>query len=784
MLAIALGIAVAAPGEWSSPALDDTVAAAGTDPLLTPVTPGRVFESRRGPGLGTVDGEQAGEGRRSAGQVTEVQVTGRAGVPEGAIGVAVNVTIIRPDRNGFATVFPCDEPQPGSSTINYSGGQVVANGAIVKLSGDGTVCVFVLRGTDLVVDVTGFANADSPLGIVSPARFYDSRPGEPTVDGAQSGAGRRSSGQVTDVQITGREGIPDDAVAVVVNITAIRPDSQGFVTVFPCGSPQPTASTLNPSAGAVVANGAIVEIGSGGTICVVSNRGFDLAVDVTGFVPQGSGFGTLNPARLFESRPDSDGTIDGKDWIRTRVRAGTVAEVEVPFRPGVPVDIDSATLNVTAIRPAGAGFITVYPCGEDRPNASTLNYQPGQVVANSVIVQPGDLFRVCIFANQEMDLIVDITGYTTASTTAVDFEVGARGACSARSDGSVWCWGQRNPAFVNTPGATSGVGAYPRRVPGISDAVAVTNGNDHACALRSGGSVLCWGENDAGQLGNDAFVDSEQPVTVVGLSDATAIGAGANHTCAVREGGTAVCWGINQNGQLGNGSRLLPPNALVVVGLATPQAVLDLTDVVDIALGDNHTCALRSNGRVSCWGTNFSNVLGLPSGTLFRDEPFEMPGITGATSLSVGNRHNCVSLESGTVRCWGSNSESQLGGGHAVPAAEATPVTATGLTDAVEVAAGRTHSCARRSDGTVWCWGRGAELQLGQGSDRTEQSTPVQVRRITSAVQIDGGEDNTCARASNGRILCWGARIADIAQPTDGEANGVGFGTPVTQVFR
>ncbi len=766
---------------------NNTVAAAGTGPLITPVTPGRVFESRRGPGLGTVDGEQAGAGRRAAGQVTEIQITGRAGVPEGAIGVAANVTIVRPDRNGFATVFPCDETRPGSSTINYSANQVVANGAIVKLSASGTVCVFVLRATDLVVDVTGFAGADSPLGIVSPARFFDSRPGEPTVDGRQAGEGRRRAGQVTTVQITGREGIPDDAIAVVLNATAIRPDRQGFVTVFPCGSPQPTASTLNPAAGTVVANGAIVQIGDGGTVCVVSNRAFDLAIDVTGFVPKSGGFGSLNPARLYETRPAPNTTIDGDFWIQTRALAQSRAEVEIPVRPGVPIDIDAATLNITAIRPSAQGFITVYPCGEDRPNASTLNFRAGQVVANSVIVQPGEFGRVCIYVSQEMDLIVDITGYTTTTTTAVDVNVGFRLACSARSDGSVWCGGRGNPAFVDDPGASFGPGAEPRPVPGVTDAVATATGNKHACALRRNGQVVCWGDNIAGQLGNGTTQNSARPVAVAGLTDAVAIGAGALHTCAVREGGSAVCWGLNHSGELGNGTRLEPQGVGDTRGSSTPQPVVGLTDVEAIDLGQNHTCARRASGVVSCWGSNQSNTLARDDDLSFSVVPLDVPGITTATSLGVGDKHTCVSVQDGTARCWGRNSQGELGAGSALPFNVATPVAPSGLNNVAEISSGVSHSCARRSDGTIWCWGRGASLQLGQGYDPTEKSTPVRVERITTAVEIASGGANSCARLVNGRIQCWGDSSSDVVKPTqpwDGPGPRGGFGTPVTSVFR
>ena len=126
--------------------------------------------------------------------------------------------------------------------------------------------------------------AGSAFGSVEPGRVFESRGGLETVDGRQNGVGRRSAGQVTEVVVAGRGGVPGDAVAVVVNATAVRPLAGGFLTLFPCGSAVPGSSTLNYAAGSVVANGAIIKLGSGGKLCVYSHQAMDLVVDVTGYV--------------------------------------------------------------------------------------------------------------------------------------------------------------------------------------------------------------------------------------------------------------------------------------------------------------------------------------------------------------------------------------------------------------------------------------------------------------------------------------------------------------------
>ena len=120
---------------------------------------------------------------------------------------------------------------------------------------------------------------------VVPGRVYESREGLKTIDGLQQGTGMRAAGQVTEVIVGGRAGIPIDADAAVINVTAIKPVLPGFITLFPCGSPQPDASTLNCAAEQVIANGAIIKLGNAGKICVYTHRAMDLIVDVTGYIP-------------------------------------------------------------------------------------------------------------------------------------------------------------------------------------------------------------------------------------------------------------------------------------------------------------------------------------------------------------------------------------------------------------------------------------------------------------------------------------------------------------------
>jgi hypothetical protein len=180
--------------------------------------------------------------------------------------------------------------------------------------------------------------------------------------------------------------------------------------VFPCGSPIPTASNINFIAGATVANMVVSKLGQGGAVCVFTNRGTHLIVDVAGYFPQGSSYHSLVPARLLETRP-GESTIDGL-FLGTGLReAGEVTELTVTSRGAVPSTVSSVVLNVTVTGPTADGFVTVYPCGIPTPLASNLNFQPGQTVANAVIVKVNADGKVCLFNSRPTHLVVDVNGY-------------------------------------------------------------------------------------------------------------------------------------------------------------------------------------------------------------------------------------------------------------------------------------------------------------------------------------------------------------------------------------
>ncbi len=272
-----------------------TAVAAPGDADVVTLTPARLLDTR--PGFETADGEAAGLGRRSDGQVTELAVTGRGGVMADAVAAVVNVTAIKPDRRAFVTVFPCNGEPPNSSTLNVSGGVVRANGAIAQLSSTGTICLFTSRAMHLVVDVVGYLPVESPIVTLPPARLLDTREGvrPSTVSSKRSARSIRAMScgcSRSDAAVS-----RSDAEAVLLNVAAIGGARRAFVTVWPCGSDQPNASTLNIGVGEAIANNAIAKVGAGGAVCLSASNSVELLVDASGYVPAGTDTTVLEPAR-------------------------------------------------------------------------------------------------------------------------------------------------------------------------------------------------------------------------------------------------------------------------------------------------------------------------------------------------------------------------------------------------------------------------------------------------------------------------------------------------------
>jgi alpha-tubulin suppressor-like RCC1 family protein len=244
------------------------------------------------------------------------------------------------------------------------------------------------------------------------------------------------------------------------------------------------------------------------------------------------------------------------------------------------------------------------------------------------------------------------------------------------------------------------------------------------------------------------------------IDDATAIGAGRYWACAVRTGGTVWCWGDNGVGQLGDNTTSSSPWAVQVVKDADGSP---LDGIVSVQGGECQTCALHQDGGVWCWGCNGSGSLG-DGLTTDRDgaapvlEALMGAPFGGAMTLSVGGGHACVERGLGEVWCWGQNNDGQLGNDTTDNALVPIMSSFTG-----EIATGRWHTCGVATDGTVMCWGWGGHGRLanGVGWDPPDLLVPTPILMTPNGAPLTGGRDAaagalSCAVLQDSTAMCWG----------------------------
>lgn len=264
----------------------------------------------------------------------------------------------------------------------------------------------------------------------------------------------------------------------------------------------------------------------------------------------------------------------------------------------------------------------------------------------------------------------------------------------------------------------------------------------HTCGI-AGGKLYCWGPNGSGQLGTGGTASSPTPVQVGNAADWTAVSNGNNFSCGLR-GAALYCWGDNGFGQLGQGS--------VGGSAAAPVPVAPATSWTRVATGDFHACATDSANALYCWGNNQSSQLGLVSNAVFAPT---LVSSASWTAVSAGAQHSCGVQASGQLFCFGLNSSGQIGTGTA-----GAPVTApTALADAgpwASVSAGSEFTCATKTAGSAFCWGRNDNGQLGSLSP-ANQPSPVRVGALADWTQLSSGFSHACGRHSDNSLTCWGA---------------------------
>lgn len=290
----------------------------------------------------------------------------------------------------------------------------------------------------------------------------------------------------------------------------------------------------------------------------------------------------------------------------------------------------------------------------------------------------------------QLDSAVTVNGLNDV----VAVSAGGNHSCAITSLGALSCWGGNSSGEL-------GIGSTDdSNIPVVvigSGVVAVSAGESHTCALLASGGVKCWGGNSAGQLGTGLTSGSNTPVDVVGLdSGVHAIAAGGGHTCAAISGAGVLCWGDNDGGELGDstttGSRL----PVAVTGLAEP--------IISLSLGYEHSCAVTAAGAVKCWGANGDGQLGNGINTNSAI-PVQIASLADISLVQTGRWHTCALNNAGYTSCWGFNYYNQLGDDSGDYSSN-LPVNAAAQTGVAEaISLGSYNSCALDADRNVQCWG-------------------------------------------------------------------------------
>ena len=338
--------------------------------------------------------------------------------------------------------------------------------------------------------------------------------------------------------------------------------------------------------------------------------------------------------------------------------------------------------------------------------------------------------------------------------------------CALENNGKVYCWGQGEYGRLGQGSSDQNDKTTPVLVSGTnnSNMVQIAAGAGHTCALKSHGEVYCWGS-----IGGE----KNTPVKVGSASAVERLSAGTAHSCVIQTRGRSYCWGYQAYGSLGN-------NNSSNTSINTPRSVKDIggsgdiSGVLDIDSNHYHSCVLKKGGLVTCWGFASSYQLGNDSNNPSKSYPalairrdrretgFFSTDISPNQQISTYYRHACALKNDGTPLCWG-KAGSHLGQSNTTNDKK-VPGVVSSLRDVTkEIDTGEEHTCARKSDNTVACWGYGASGRLGEGSTSGYYKNPRIVQNhsgnsgnLTGVQQISIGYRYSCAVLGNGKVACWG----------------------------
>ena len=303
----------------------------------------------------------------------------------------------------------------------------------------------------------------------------------------------------------------------------------------------------------------------------------------------------------------------------------------------------------------------------------------------------------------------------TASNWAT-VSAGESHTVAIRTDGTLWAWGNRLDGRIGQ-GGTTGSQTTPIQVVTATNWASVSAGESHTVAIRTDGTLWAWGNRLNGRIGQGGTSGSQTtPIQIGAATNWATVSAGISHTVATRTDGTLWAWGSRLDGRIGQGGTTGSQSIPIQVGTETNWA--------HASAGGSHTVAVRTDGTLWVWGSNWNGQLGNGEATGYQPAPIQIGTATNWATVSAKGNHTVAVRTDGTAWAWGNNWNGQLGDG--TTTSRNAPVQIGTATNWASVAAGNYFSTGIRENGTLWAWGRNASGQIGDGTT-THRHSPVQV---------------------------------------------------------
>ena len=383
------------------------------------------------------------------------------------------------------------------------------------------------------------------------------------------------------------------------------------------------------------------------------------------------------------------------------------------------------------------------------------NFRQGHV---RLLLRTGSVWVIFITACVALVLQSPVSVRANVSISSIDptgrIAAGDKHTCAIAVNDTIWCWGDNTYSQLGSAVFPDGISLMPIQttaLPGLRIPRRIVAGANHTCVLATDGTVWCWGQNGNGNLGDGSFLNQGDPVQAVLGGTATMVAAGGSTTCAALSDNSLKCWGKGSSGQIGNGATSLS-NGTPVYTSFVPASFT----VAHLEIGSTHSCAISVAGAAWCWGQYTNGRLGTTalSNAVTPTATASLGGT--ASEVAAGGAHTCALLTNGNISCFGNNNTGQLGQA-LTTAASSTPTLVTLAATATHVSAGSQFTCALLSTAAVQCFGQNASGQLGSGSSGSARQTPDAVTGLTgTVVDVTTGTNHACAVMSTGQVRCWG----------------------------